>query len=179
MYTSDMHLQLGFAPANRTGQRSRSPLWMALAAALPVALFAAAALRSADHPAVISSTPAATTSDARASGFVTSLGERRSHNGFYSAEVISASPIVIGAAQSWTVHLSRRNRRVSHATVSAEAWMPETGERSAMQPSAHYVGGGDYRIDDLRFDRTGWWNVALVIESRAGTDSVAFNLIRR
>ena len=119
------------------------------------------------------------TSDASASGFVTSLGERRSHNGFYSAEVISASPIAIGEAQSWTLHLSRRNRRVSHATVIAEAWMPETGERSTMRPSVHYVGGGDYRIDDLRFDRAGWWNVALVIEGRVGRDSVAFNLIRR
>ena len=179
MHTSDMHLQLGFAPANRTGQRSRSHRWMALAAAVPIALFAAATLRSADRPAVITSAPAAMTSDARARGYVTSLGERRSHNGVYSAEVISASSIVIGAAQSWTVHFSRRNRRVSHATVRVEAWMPERGERSAMQPSVHYVGDGDYRIDDLRFDRAGWWNVALVIEGRAGMDSVAFNLIRR
>ncbi|HET7189579.1 MAG TPA: FixH family protein [Gemmatimonadaceae bacterium] len=176
MHTSDMHLQLGFAPANRTGQRSRHPLWPVMVVALPVALFAAAALRGVERPAVISSNSAAMTSDA--SGIVTSLGERRSHSGRYSAEVISTSPIVIGATQSWALHLSRRNRRVSHATVSAEAWMPETGQRSAVRPTVTYVGGGDYRIDDLRFDRAGWWNVALVIDGRAGTDSVAFNVIR-
>ncbi len=178
MHTSEMHLQLGFAPANVTEQRSRHPLWPVMVIALPVALFAAAALRGTDRPAVISSSSAAITSDAPATGFVTSLGERRSHSGRYSAEVISTSPIVIGATQSWTLHLSRRNRRVSHATVSAEAWMPETGERSVVRPTVTYVGSGDYRIDDLRFDRAGWWNVALVIDGRAGTDSVAFNVIR-
>lgn len=178
MHTSEMHLQLGFAPANRTEQRSRHPLWPVMVIALPVALFALAALRGTDRPAVISSASTAITSAAPAVGVVTSLGERRSHNGHYSAGVIETSPIVLGAAQSWTVHLSRRNRRVSHATVSAEAWMPETGERSAVQPSVQYVGGGDYRIDELRFDRAGWWNVALVIHGRAGTDSVAFNVVR-
>lgn len=178
MHTSDMHLQLGFAPANPPAPRSRHPLWPVMVVALPAALFAAAALRGADRPEVVSITPTALTSDAPASGGVTSLGERRSHDGIYSAEVVWTSPIVIGATQSWTVHLSRRNRRVSHATMSAEAWMPETGARASMHPTVTYVGGGDYRIDHLRFDRAGWWNVALEIHGRAGTDSVAFNVIR-
>ena len=178
MHTSDMQLQLGFAPANRTGPRSRHPLWTVIVVALPIALFGAAALRATDRPEAISTTATALTSDAPASSLVTSLGERRSHDGNYSAEVVSTSPIVIGAVQTWTVHLSRRNRRVSHATVRADAWMPETGERALRHPTVTYVGGGDYRIDDLRFDRTGWWNVALVIHGRAGTDSVAFNVIR-
>ena len=178
MHTSDMHLQLGFAPVKRTSPRSRHPLWPVMAVALPLALFAAAALRGADRPEDASITSKVATSDAPASGFVTSLGDRRSHDGIYSAEVVSTSPIVIGATQSWTLHLSRPNRRVSHATVSAEVWMPETGERASMRPSVTYVGAGDYRIDDLRFDRAGWWNVALVIHGRAGTDSVAFNVVR-
>ena len=178
MHTSEMHLQLGFARAHRTEQRSRHPMWPVMVLALPVALFAAAALRDTNRPVVIASASTAITSAAPATGVVTSLGERRSHNGHYSAEVVETSPIVIGAPQSWTVHLSRRNRRVSHATVSAEAWMPVAGERSVVRPTVTYVGSGDYRIDDLRFDRAGWWNVALVIDGRAGTDSVAFNVIR-
>jgi hypothetical protein len=68
-------------------------------------------------------------------------------------------------------------RRVAHARVNVEAWMPETGERSPLHPAAHYVGNGNYRVDSLCFSRAGWWNVALVIDGRAGTDSVAFNVV--
>jgi hypothetical protein len=41
-----------------------------------------------------------------------------------------------------------------------------------------YLGQGRYRVDGLRFDRRGWWNVKLEIASSSGTDSLAFNVIR-
>lgn len=51
--------------------------------------------------------------------------------------------------------------------------MPETGEHGP-SITARYVGHGNYRVDGLVLSRPGWWNVALVIDSRAGIDSVAF-----
>jgi len=33
---------------------------------------------------------------------------------------------------------------------------------------------GHYRVDGLRFDRRGWWNVRLNIAVPGGTDSLAF-----
>jgi hypothetical protein len=111
-------------------------------------------------------------------GLVASLDRRPSHNARYSAELVAADPITAGAMQSWTIHLTGRTvRRVAHATVNLEAWMPETGERSPLHPVAQYVGSGNYRVDGLCFPRVGWWNVALVIDGRAGTDSVAFNVV--
>ena len=41
-----------------------------------------------------------------------------------------------------------------------------------------YLGQGRYRVEGLRFDRRGWWNVKLQIASGSGTDSLAFNVIR-
>jgi hypothetical protein len=111
-------------------------------------------------------------------GVLASFGRRPSHNSRYSAEVVAADPITAGVVQSWIIHLEgRTERRVAHAGVNVEAWMPETGERSPVRPTAHYVGSGNYRVDDLCFSRAGWWNVALVVDGRAGTDSVAFNVV--
>jgi YtkA-like len=106
------------------------------------------------------------------------FGRRASHNGRYNAEVVSTrSTPAVGMPQSWTVSISRRNHRpVAHARLGVRTWMPETGERSAALATAHYVGGGRYVINDVSFSRPGWWNVALVIDGVAGTDSLAFNV---
>src|SRR5437867_582258 len=106
------------------------------------------------------------------------FGLRASHNGRYNAEVVSTrSTPAVGMAQSWTVSISRRNHRpVAHARLAVRTWMPETGERSSALAKAHYLGGGRYVIDNVSFSRPGWWNVALVIDGVAGTDSLAFNV---
>ena len=107
-----------------------------------------------------------------------SLDRRLSHNGRYFAEAIVDRPIAIGAPQPWTIRLTRRNhRQVAYARVSAELWKPEAGEHAALQRAARYIGQGEYRIEDLRLPSAGWWNVALVIDGLAGTDSVAFNVV--
>ena len=111
-------------------------------------------------------------------GIVASVGRRPSHGGRYHAEVVSASPFAVGVRQSWTVRLARRDeRRASLARLTIRPWSPETGEDSPISASARAVGGGRYRIDDIYFPHPGWWNVALVIDGAAGTDSVAFNVI--
>jgi hypothetical protein len=49
--------------------------------------------------------------------------------------------------------------------------------RSPVVPTVRYVGGGDYRIDNVVFAKAGWWNVALVIDGKRGADSLAFNVV--
>jgi hypothetical protein len=106
------------------------------------------------------------------------FGLRASHNGRYNAEVVSTrSTPAVGMPQSWTVSISRRNHRpVAHARLAVRTWMPETGEQSAVLATANYVGAGRFVIDDVSFSRPGWWNVALVVDGVAGTDSLAFNV---
>ncbi len=110
-------------------------------------------------------------------GLFTSFDKRRSHNGRFAAAVIATTPAASSARQSWTIHLTRRSRRVVHAQLTLDVWMPETGRRQLVRPTVRYVGGGNYRVDSLSFPSPGWWNVALVIEGRFGTDSLAFNLV--
>ena len=111
-------------------------------------------------------------------GSITSFGDRASHNRRYHAEVVSATPLAVGESERWIVRLTRRDhRRLAGAHITTDVWMPETGVRSPVQPTVSYVGGGRYAIDGVTLSRPGWWNVALVIDGRAGVDSVAFNAV--
>jgi hypothetical protein len=111
-------------------------------------------------------------------GVVTSFGYRHSHNGRYHAEVVTAPPMTVGENQRWIVRLTLHDHhRLAAAHITTAVWMPETGARSPVRPSVSYVGGGRYAIDGVNFSQPGWWNVALVIQGRAGTDSLAFNAV--
>jgi len=109
-------------------------------------------------------------------GAVTDFALHTSHGGFYRANVIAAT-IQAGTAQRWVVRVEGRDhRRVAHADIRTRVSMPETGIESAMHPAARYIGRGEYQLDGVLFTRPGWWNVALVVDGRRGTDSVAFNV---
>ncbi len=111
-------------------------------------------------------------------GTIVSFGNRASHNRRYHAEVLSTIQPKVGEQQRWTVRLTRHDhRRLAGARLSAELWMPESGARSPIRPSVSYMGGGRYAVDGVYLSRPGWWNLALVIEGSAGTDSVAFNTV--
>lgn len=168
-------MELPIPGLNRTTRRSL-PNGMAVVIALLVAsaLCAATAWRlvatARSEPASSISTPA----------LVSSFGYRASHNGRYHAEVVSRSSITVGEHQRWTIRVTRHNhRRLAGATITAETCMLETGARSPIRPSTTYLGGGRYQLDDVYFPRAGWWNVALAIDGRAGTDSLAFNVVVR
>lgn len=77
---------------------------------------------------------------------------------------------------SWLItdaRASRRARSVSHAAISAIAWMPDDTVRSPAALSVRYVGGGNC----FSFTKSGWWNVALVIDGKQGRDSVALDVV--
>jgi hypothetical protein len=100
-----------------------------------------------------------------------SAGPRGSHDGRYT---VSAAPI---DADSWTVQVNTASGgAISEARVYAFASMPESDRTSPMHIRAIESGNGSYRVDGLKLDRPGWWNIALVITSPIGTDSAAFNV---
>ena len=98
---------------------------------------------------------------------------RGSHNGRY---VVSA---VVEANDRWRFQVAdSTGYAVKGASVYAFASMPVNGRSGSLHMRAAEFAGGDYRVHGLELDRPGWWNVALVISSKAGTDSVAFNVNR-
>ena len=46
-----------------------------------------------------------------------------------------------------------------------------------MPQATDYLGGGQYRIDGIKFSMTGWWTLHFNISAKAGSDSVTFNVV--
>jgi hypothetical protein len=119
--------------------------------------------------------------DSGAAATFSRLSDIPSHNGAYRASMILARDSASRhRAASWTVEVrTATGAPVGNAALSLESWMPDDDRVSTVRPRVtSYAGDGRYRIEGLRFDRHGWWNVRLQISAAGGTDSLAFNLIR-
>ena len=104
-----------------------------------------------------------------------------SHNGVYRASLVEPSgPARPFGSRVWTVEVkTAAGSPVEGATLALESWMPDETQVLATRPRVTgYLGAGRYRIDGLRIDRRGWWNVRLQVTAAGGTDSLAFNLVR-
>ena len=104
-----------------------------------------------------------------------------SHNGVYQASLVApSSPIAGSGPDGWTVEVrTAAGTPVENAALALESWMPDDARVNATRPRAtRYLGDGRYRVDGLRLDQHGWWNVRLEIAASVGTDSLAFNLVR-
>jgi len=100
-----------------------------------------------------------------------------SHNRHYRA---SLRPELTEAGQlaDWRVLIETPDGKApASPTVVMQSWMPDAPSVVGDQPKAFYLGDGVFRVDGLRFDRAGWWNVSVTISNVGVTDSLAFNLI--
>jgi hypothetical protein len=108
------------------------------------------------------------------------LSDIPSHDRAYRASMI-ASPdaIALDRRLTWTVEVrTASGAPVQGAALALESWMPDDSTAGMAHPRATWeLGGGRYRVEGLRLNRRGWWNVKLRISSAAGTDSLAFNLV--
>ena len=111
----------------------------------------------------------------------TRLSAVPSHNGIYRASLIPSSDGGGGRDTGvWVVEVrTSRGTPVDHATLAVERWIPDD-ERVAAIPArvTSSLGNGRYRVEGLRLDGRGWWNVRLAVAASGGTDSLAFNLVR-
>ena len=109
------------------------------------------------------------------------LADVPSHNGAYRASLVPSSDAA-GQLESrvWTIAVETAiGAPVVDATLALEIWMPDDDAVHATRLRVTgYLGDGRYRVEGVRFDRRGWWNVRLQIAAPGGTDSLAFNLVR-
>jgi hypothetical protein len=90
----------------------------------------------------------------------------------------SVSPVPLIALHSWTVHVTdAAGRPVDGAELTVVGGMPEHTHGLPTVPQVTALGGGDYRIDGLKFHMPGRWSVIVRIARSADeTDSVRFDL---
>ena len=102
-----------------------------------------------------------------------------SHNERYVASLVpSSTPPHLGQPLEWTIVI-RNAAGISqeHASLLVDSWMPDDSASGSRSYATRELGAGRYRVDGLRFDRQGWWNVRLRVSAAGTTDSLAFNLV--
>ena len=118
--------------------------------------------------------------------WVTSIAARvsdiPSHNRTYRASLVTPpDAIELNRPLTWTVEIrTPTGAPVDGADLSLEGWMPDdTSARVARPAAIAALGRGSYRVEGLRLDSRGWWNLKLEISAAGVTDSLAFNLVLR
>jgi Periplasmic component of the Tol biopolymer transport system len=86
--------------------------------------------------------------------------------------------VAIRKLQTWTLHIATSDSvPVDGATIEIDGGMPEHGHGLPTQPVVtKELGHGDYLVDGVKFNMTGWWVLKLRIRAAAGTDLVLYNL---
>jgi hypothetical protein len=79
-------------------------------------------------------------------------------------------PIMINNLHSWVVNLrTTEGEAVENASIKVDGDMPAHGHGLATQPMvSEELGGGDYRIEGLKFQMAGYWEIYLDILTAEG-----------
>lgn len=88
-------------------------------------------------------------------------------------------PIEINRMHAWVLHIADANGvPVEGAQIEIAGGMPQHDHGLATRPRlTAELGGGDYRIDGLRFHMTGEWQITLAIRASGVSDAVVITLL--
>lgn len=88
-------------------------------------------------------------------------------------------PITINQMHSWTLTVETADGQpVENAAITVDGGMPQHGHGLPTQPQVtEYLGDGRYRVEGLRFQMGGWWEVTFDITADGQQDAITFNLI--
>ena len=107
----------------------------------------------------------------RAGKLTAQLENVPSHNRLYRASLVPSR-------DKWTLRVEKSDHEpVSGASLLMQAWMPD--QPAVNEYRLRVIAGDDgvYRVEGLRFDRSGWWNMKLSVTHSGITDSLAFNIV--
>ena len=88
-------------------------------------------------------------------------------------------PIPVNQMQSWTLHVeTAAGEPVEDAEIFVDGDMPQHGHGLPTQPMVtEYLGNGDYLVEGIKFQMSGWWVMDFTISSGDQSDFVRFNLL--
>ena len=105
---------------------------------------------------------------------------RKTENGLYTITIKpDIQPIAINQIHTWTLHVQDAGGKpVENAVITVNGGMPQHGHGLPTEPKVtSYLGNGDYRVEGVKFQMTGWWEVKFDVTAEGNTDKVTFNLV--
>lgn len=106
------------------------------------------------------------------------LGPRPSEHGLYTATLQPAGALRVRRLQTIAIVLhDTADQPVADATITVDGGMPEHGHGLPTQPRvAPTPAAGVYALEGLRFNMSGWWEIALTVATPRGVDRVVFHV---
>jgi hypothetical protein len=162
----------GPASATRTGTSepaTTTPGPVAASATAPPATAAPNVAASAT-PIASAATPAGSEAPAEAV-----LSEQGLFRAWYASDV---APPPVNDLHAWTLHVeTAAGEPVENASITVDGDMPAHGHGLPTQPRVtEALGGGDYRVEGMKFSMGGAWVITFAIEAGEMQDSVTFEL---
>ncbi len=89
-------------------------------------------------------------------------------------------PIAINALHSWVLEIvTPDGKPVQDAEVTIDGGMPAHGHGLPTAPRVtEYLGNGKYRIEGVRFNMAGWWQMTFAIKGHHA-DTATFNIVTK
>ena len=103
------------------------------------------------------------------------MSQRKAYVVSYQSEL---QPVQINKLHAWIVHIENAaGEPVEGATIEATGGMPVHDHGLPTRPRVtSEIGGGNYRLDGIRFHMTGLWEITLLITDGDITDTVVISL---
>jgi YtkA-like len=88
-------------------------------------------------------------------------------------------PLHQGELHAWVLTLMTPDGKpVEGAKIWIDGGMPQHGHGLPTSPQmTSYLGDGRYRIEGMKFNMGGWWELKFAISGSPGDDRVTFNLM--
>lgn len=89
------------------------------------------------------------------------------------------SPVPVSRLHQWTLHVETPDGKpVDNATITVGGDMPQHGHGLPTKPEVtQALGNGDYRVDGMKFQMSGWWIVNFKVTAGGQSDEATFNLM--
>jgi len=98
----------------------------------------------------------------------------------YTVQIGPVDPeIRLRRMHDWTLDLTdSRGRPIDTAHIAIDGGMPQHGHGLPSAPEVtQALGGGRFLIEGMKFNMRGWWEIDLIIDGPAGTDTITFNIV--
>lgn len=105
---------------------------------------------------------------------------RLSAQGAYQATILpDAQPIPVNKMHTWVLHVeTAEGQPIDAAEITVDGDMPQHGHGLPTRPLVtENLGGGDYRVEGMKFQMGGWWVMDFYITADGVSDKVSFNLL--
>lgn len=105
---------------------------------------------------------------------------RPTEQGLYQVTISSElEPLNLNEIHNWTIHIETPDgTAVENAEIKVNGEMPVHQHGFPTTPQVtENLGNGDYKLEGVKFNMAGWWEIRLDISADGQSDSVTFNII--